>query len=87
MFIKASIGPHYDPLEFSSFIHILFSEFHSNIIFHLMAYFPKCNLALAIFEKMLNTFHYPLTHASLYEYLILLDFVILAIYMNNEGAH
>ena len=52
-----------------------------------MAYFPKCNLALAIFEKMLNTFHYPLTHASLYEYLILLDFVILAIYMNNEGAH
>jgi len=36
---------------------------------------------------MLNAFHYPLTHTSWYEYLILLDFVILAIYMNYKGPH
>jgi len=41
-----------------------FSEFNSNIIFQFMAYFSKGDLALKFLEKMLNTFHYPLTHAS-----------------------
>jgi len=36
-----------------------FSEFHINIIFQFMAYFPKCGLALKFLEKMLDTFHYP----------------------------
>jgi len=57
-----------------------FSEFPSNFIFQFMAYFPKCDLLIALkfLEKMLNTFHSPLTHVSWSEYLILLDLVILA---------